>query len=298
MELRGIRGFRLSLVQVNWPQRFGVAALDDLTDVKTDMYRFLLGPLGLATEVFGAFLPGCVFTILLCLKRNWTATILSYPLLGYKTKLVVGACASYIAGQMLLSLVTLTEDLAGASHRKPKRTESAIKSTQPKSPTVLDEIRSAVSQVPEAATVIQGLLAGAVAGPVFKEESGMLEHFTAFRAGTLFYLSTGLAFFIAAAIPGDGKFQLIELGISIIFLTRGIIYSRQRRTFVAAQLGVSLHDYLARIEPGKLWAAITTVVSLMLKPSNAALTTKNREVSSVSPPTGEKEAEVGKSAAP
>jgi hypothetical protein len=40
-------------------------------DLKPDLQRTLLGPLSLATELFGALIPGSVFLILTCIKLRW-----------------------------------------------------------------------------------------------------------------------------------------------------------------------------------------------------------------------------------
>src|ERR1700722_15136085 len=87
-------------------------------ELKPDLHRTLLGPLSLATELFGALLPGCTFLILLSVKRGWMGPILLYPLLGYKTKMVIGLLASYIAGKVGLGVIGLVKEMAGWARRK------------------------------------------------------------------------------------------------------------------------------------------------------------------------------------
>jgi hypothetical protein len=45
--------------------------------LKPDLHRALLGPLSLANEIFGAFLPGCIFSALLLLKGRLVTTLLA-----------------------------------------------------------------------------------------------------------------------------------------------------------------------------------------------------------------------------
>src|SRR5947207_624533 len=102
----------------------------EIPDLKSDIHRTLLGPLSFATELFGAFLPGCALTLLVSNKRGWVSSALSYPLLGYKTKLVLAAFASYIVGKAILGSITLVQDLITFSQQQAKREKAGKAGTQ------------------------------------------------------------------------------------------------------------------------------------------------------------------------
>lgn len=113
-------------------------------ELKPDLHRTLLGPLSLATEIFGALLPGCVFVALVSIKRGWISPALSYSLLGYKTKIGLAIFASYIIGKVLLSVITLSVQLGKWMIVKLKGKPKEAAEAKPQ--TVLDYLWRLVSQ--------------------------------------------------------------------------------------------------------------------------------------------------------
>ena len=248
----------------------------EIPELKADLHRTLLGPLSLANEIFGALLPGCVFTILLSVKRGWVNRLLSYPLLGYKTKIVIALFASYIAGKVVLSVVTLIPDIRKLLQRRAKRKKA--KTAKPAQATnLLQSIGNLASSViDQSPDYFEAFLGGLVAGPALNGKFQALEHFSAYEAGTVFHLSTGLVFLLSAAIPGDGSWRVLEGLLGAILLARGIRSWYARSEFLAGFMGAMLNEYLTSLQPGQLSAKIKSIWDVLTVLSNtpASPTTK------------------------
>jgi hypothetical protein len=221
--------------------------VDIPTEVKPDLHRTLLGPLGLANDIFGALLPGCIFTILLLLKGRLATTLLSYSFLGYKTKVVCGLLASYVFGKVSLSVVTLIEELARATINK-RAIAKAKKENKGKESTALQLLARLFTEAPDQ---IRSFVIGIAGGPFMLGKSRAYEYYAAYNADSLFHLSSGLIFIVAAAIPGDGGFRWLEGAIGIILLARGLRSSWTRVSFVAGLMGMMAGDAL--LQRGLLW---------------------------------------------
>jgi len=230
----------------------------DIPDLKTDLHRVLLGPLSLATEIYGALFPGCVFTALLCVKRGWLNRVLSYPLLGYKTKIILALFASYIVGKLVLSIITLSADMSVWFRRRAKRQKEVPQQPEGTSLLVslLNHFNTLVEQSPD---VVQAFLGGIAAGPFLTGKSQGIEHYSAMEAGAIFYLSTGVVFISSAAIPGDGNWRVVEATIGVILLARGLKSWFARDEMAAGLIGAALHDYLTGLQPGQLSAGLKSV---------------------------------------
>ena len=90
----------------------------------------------------------------------------------------------------------------------------------------------------------EAFLGGLVAGPALNGKFQALEHFSAYEAGTVFHLSTGLVFLLSAAIPGDGSWRVLEGLLGAILLARGIRSWYARSEFLAGFMGAMLNEYL------------------------------------------------------
>jgi len=220
----------------------------DLPDAISDLHRALLGPLSLADEIFGALIPGCIFTGLLLFKANWAATrAMAYPLLGYKTKIACALIASYVFGKTALSVVTLAQDLLPKLKRKKPQVPTEEPPKERSALDILVRTGSALfAQAPEYWKVfLGGLATGFVKLPI-------LDHYAAERAASLFHLSTGLILALAALVPGDGTVRILEAVIGLILLTRGLVSVEKRKEELAGLAGLLAGSSFAGLQPGQL----------------------------------------------
>lgn len=248
--------------------------MDLPTDLKPDLHRTLLGPLGLANDVFGALLPGCIFTILLLLKGRLTATVLSYSFLGYKTKMVCGLLASYVFGKVSLSAVSLVEELARTTINK-RAIAKAREESKGKGATTLQLLAGLFAN---ASDQIRSSVIGIAGGPFMLGKSRAYEYYAAYNADTLFHLSSGFLLVIASAIPGDGRFRWLEAVTGLVLLARGLRSVWTRVNFMAALMGMMAGDALSGVQPDQLAKGLTTALGIFTRlgqplPSAAPVTT-------------------------
>jgi hypothetical protein len=234
------------------------------SELKSDLQRALLGPLSLATEFYGALLPGCVLLTLICIKRGWMTLVLSYPLLGYKTKVIAALVAAYVSGKVTLSLVSMLRELGTLIARKRNELKERNKPAD-KNPSVLQAVTTLISKALQSSNKATAFLAGLVGGSVLANKSQVMDHFTAYDNLIYFHVNTGLAFAICSLIPGDGNFRLLEGAAAAILLLRGITYILGAGQLTAGLLGVILNTYLADLSLEQVSAGLKTVWSLFVK---------------------------------
>jgi hypothetical protein len=226
-------------------------------DLKPDLHHTLLGPLSLADEIFGALLPGCIFSMTLLFKGRLATSLLSYPQLGYKTKIACALLASYVFGKAALSTVTLVAELWELVAEKvatPKEKES-----KSNDPTGLQFLSGIVRE----SSAVKYFLYGVVGSPLFFKKSRLYEYYVAYNAASLFYLSAGLLFLVATAIPGDGNLRLVEATAGVILLIRGLRSKSEMNDLVAALIGVMAGSTLAEFQPTQIAQGIRVVVAVL-----------------------------------
>ena len=236
-------------------------------EIKPDLHRTLLGPLSLATEMFGALLPGCVFVMLILTKRGWVSVSLSYPLLGYKTKVALALFVSYIVGKLMLSVIALIVRFVKWTKENINR-KGRKQHPEQKPQNILQLLANLASQSLETSNELRFFIGGLVAAPIVSKDSDLFQHYAAAEASSLFHLNTGLAFIVAAVIPGDGALRLLEAAAGVILLVRGIMLEIESTFLVAAMLGASLNKYLSGLEPGQLSAGLKSgwsILNVLLK---------------------------------
>src|SRR5579864_5553463 len=236
-------------------------------ELKSDLHRALLGPLSLATEFFGALLPGCVLLTLICIKRGWVTLLLSYPLLGYKTKVIVALFAAYLAGKATMSLVTQLRQLAMWIAKKRNELKERSKPAE-KNFTVLQMISDLISKAMTRSTSVASFVAGFVGAPMLTNKSQMMDVYTAHENAVYFHLNTGLVLFICSLVPGDGGFRIAEGTAGVIFLVGGIREALAGEALVAGLLGAILNSYLVDLKPEQVSAGMKsawTVFSVLSK---------------------------------
>jgi hypothetical protein len=224
-------------------------------ELKPNLHRTLLGPLSLATEIFGALLPGCVLTILVCAKRGWVTPVLSYSPLGYKTKIALAIFASYVAGKIVRSVVMLSVALCEWLAGKLKRR----KAEKPKGQQVqntLQVLAEFVSNELGASSGMRAFVGGLVGASILSSKSDLFQHYVAHEAASQFHLCTGVVFILGAAVPGDGVFRILEAIVGAVLLIYGITHLFESENMVAGMLGVTLNEYLSGLQPGQLGAGL------------------------------------------
>ena len=252
-------------------------------ELKPDLHRTLLGPLSLATEIFGALIPGCVFMILVGIKRQWATAILSYPLVGYKSKIAVALLASYILGKVVLSIVALSVELLKWFAEKLKTKEA--QKPQPAA-NQLQVLATLVSEyLGSASESFRAFIGGLVAGPILSGKFQAFEHYAAHEASTLFHLSTGLIFILCAAIPGDGNFRVIEGVAGALLLLRGVRSISQSEQIVAGFLGVALNQYLRDLQPRQVASGLKAAWAVIAQLSKTPVPTPADSPSAAPSPT-------------
>jgi hypothetical protein len=206
-------------------------------ELKSDLHRTLLGPLSLADELFGALLPGCVFSLILTLKGIPAVTkAFSYPYLGYKTKIGCGLLVSYVFGKVALSLVTMVEEF------QMKRKNSAKG-----------------KPLANVAAPLKSFLGGLVTGPVLSGKSRNFEYFFGFRMQTHSCLSMGVLLGAAAVLPGDGNLRLVEALAGTVLFLRGFMAARESENMMAGMVGMAVGESLGKMSVAQLLPWIEAV---------------------------------------
>ena len=136
--------------------------MDIPSELKPDLHKALLGPLSIAEEIYGALLPGCIFLLLLILKKNSMASrAFAYSFLGYKTKIVCGLLAAYFVGKVAMAVALLCEDAV-----RPKASPPDLK---------------LLKSLPDESLYFLG---GLVCNPLLHGKSPLFEYYAGFRAQT------------------------------------------------------------------------------------------------------------------
>lgn len=221
----------------------------------------LLGPLSLATELFGALIPGFVFLILTCVKLRWVTPILTYTLAGYVTKVVLALFASYVIGKVSLSAISLVSDLVTwlAGKLKPNKKEEPPAAN----PTALQSLFSVVSKLMRSGPWFTTFLGGLVGASILSNKSDLFHHYTASQAEESFHLNTGMLLIMASLIPGDGHFRVLEVVAGAILLADGIRQKSQDRLLMAGSYGMVLNDYLKSHSPEKVVGTLAALVKFL-----------------------------------
>jgi hypothetical protein len=231
-------------------------------ELKPDLQRTLLGPLSLATELFGALIPGSVFLIIMCVKLRWATPILTNTLVGYVTKVVLALLASYVIGKVSLSAISLVRDSVTSLAGKLKSSEE--EPPAPTNPTALQSLLIAVAKwVRNSPPWFTTFLGGLVGASILSNKSELFHHYTASQAEAAFHLNTGLLLITASLIPGDGHFRWLELGAGAILLAGGVRQTFQNRLLMAGSYGMVLNDYLKSHSPDKVVGTLVAVLKLL-----------------------------------
>jgi hypothetical protein len=247
-------------------------------ELKSDLQRTLLGPLSLATELFGALIPGSVFLILTCVKLRWVTPILTYALVGYVTKVVLTLLASYVIGKVSLSAISLVTDSVTwlAGKLKPSKVEPPAAN-----PTALQSLLGVVSKLWKSGPWFTTFLGGLVGASILSNKSDLFHHYTASQAEESFHLNTGLLLILASLIPGDGHFRWLEVVAGAILLAGGIRQTFQDRLLMAGSYGMVLNDYLKSHSPekvvGTLAALVKFLAALSKTPAGSEVPTPSEE---------------------
>jgi hypothetical protein len=232
-------------------------------ELKSDLQRTLLGPLSLAVDLYGALIPGCVFTILICIKLHLTGAALSYPLLGYKTKIALLLFVSYIVGKISLSVIGLVQWLF-------ELVPEMLKSEKPQQPKqentnqlafLISTLIKLVGDYPRVRTFFAGVIGGSILSNKFQ----VLDHYTANEAGAAFHLNTGLLLITCSLIPGDGRFRLIEIVAGLILLLYGVKARKEGGVIVSSSYGIALNNYLTSLTPEQLSSALKLGIQVVAK---------------------------------
>jgi len=253
-------------------------------ELKPDLQRTLLGPLSFATELFGALIPGSVFLIVMCVKLRWAAPILTYTLVGYVTKVVLGLLASYVIGKTSMSAISLVSDSVTslAGKLKPRKQEPLAAN-----PTYLQFLLRTVSDLSRGPWFTT-FLGGLVGASILSNKSDLFHHYTASKSEAAFHLNTGLLLITASLIPGDGHFRLLEVGAGAILLAAGLRQTSESSLLMAGSFGMVLNDYLKSHSPEKV---VGTLVALLKVTAALAKTPVGSEVPTTSSPAKDAAAE-------
>lgn len=231
-------------------------------DLKPDLQRTLLGPLSLATELFGALIPGSVFLILTCVKCRWASPILTYSLIGYGTKVVLAVLASYVIGKVSLSAIGLISDSTEWLGRKLSASEK--EEPLPANPTALQSlVRVGFSLTERAPSWFKNLLVGMAGASVLSNKSDLFHHYTASKAESSFHLNTGLLLILASLIPGDGNFRALEALSGAILLAAGIKQTFEHHLLMAGFFGTVINEYLTRQSPEKVIGTLAGILKFL-----------------------------------
>jgi hypothetical protein len=227
-------------------------------ELKPDLQRTLLGPLSLATELFGALIPGSVFLILTCVKLRWVTPILTYTLVGYVTKVVLALLASYIIGKVSLSAINLVSDSVTWLVRKLKPSKEEPPAANPTYLQFLLRTFSNLKRTPWFTNFLGGLMGASI----LSNKSDTFHHYTASKSEAAFHLNTGLLLITASLVPGDGHFRVLEVGAGAILLAGGVRQTSENSRLMAGFLGMALNDYLKSHSPEKVLGTLVTLLKV------------------------------------
>jgi len=201
----------------------------------------LLAPFFFVTEIFGVLMPGALFFVLLCAKGNpFAEAVLRTGIVGYRTKLVVCLLVSYFLGKVL----SLPESiLTNMMVRKafPKKAEEPEK----------NELRK----------ILEFFVGGAIILPLLFGRSRTIDYIAIAYTDVAFHTTSGFALLAASAIPGDGSFRYVELIVGVAMFLVGLQKAKGLALAVAAFLGMSVTDLLAKLPPSTIAAVIKAALA-------------------------------------
>jgi hypothetical protein len=235
--------------------------------LKPDVNRLLLGPLSLAADLYGAVIPGCVFLILICIKKHWVSQVLTYPLVGYKTKVVLGLLASYIVGKVFLSAFTVVVGPLGWLLRKGAarlRKRQATAAPEQPNRTRLGLLLTTLLELLEKNRRLRAFVGALVSGAVlFKFQ--LMDHYTAHKAAVTFHISTGLVLITCSFIPGDGNFRSLEFWAGLILLIAGFRATRDAQDMFPSAAGLALSSFISNLTPDQFSVVAKVVAGVVTK---------------------------------
>jgi hypothetical protein len=122
--------------------------------------------------------------------------------------------ASYVFGKVANSVFSLTDDL-GTFVAGKRTTAKGKGENKPDDPTMFQLLSKIIGES-------RPIKLFAIGFPFLLKKSRLFEYYVAHNAASLFYLSTGLLFIVAAAVPGDGNFRWAEVAFGVILLACGL----------------------------------------------------------------------------
>jgi hypothetical protein len=188
--------------------------------------QLLLSPLFLFNHILAVLLPGLLFLMLLSLKGNiLLRNLWLIQQLGYKTKVGLFLLLAYVVGSVLRAGVTVLFSL------RKKKAPPALLSFE--------------SQPPE----VQKMLGKALTDGALLSTPGLMDRLSLSHTDAGFHLGAGLAFLIAASVPGDGSLRWLELLAGTGMFWAGILKSRSYQDEVLGMVGIGWANIFARITP-------------------------------------------------
>jgi hypothetical protein len=211
--------------------------------------KLLLAPVFLLFELTASLLPGMILAVLVALKRNQEfVRAFDHMPFGYKTKIAVGLVLCFVVGRVLGIPARLLE----------KRFMGRLQESMEKNPDAPAEN-------------LKHLAVGVFFLPSLFGKSEALTYMMLIRTDCYFSLSTGCALLIAAAVPGDGIFRLVELGAGLALAWVGCVGFKQAPKALVALFGMSLAGEIEKLVPGGLLGLVPIVLPLLMgKPGPSA----------------------------
>jgi hypothetical protein len=203
--------------------------------------KILLAPVFLLFELTASLLPGMTLAVLVALKRipEFTSAFGQLPF-GYRTKICVGLLLCFVVGRVLCFPGRFLEKWF------TRRLQHDLKKN------------------PDAnAEMFKSVAVGVLFLPRLFGRSEALTYMMLVRTDCYFSLNTGLALLIAAAIPGDGIFRLIELGSGLALAWIGLVWFKQAPNAMIAFFGMSLAGEIEKLVPDGLPGLIAIVLPLL-----------------------------------
>jgi hypothetical protein len=240
------------------------------SELKPDLHRLLLGPLSLAVDLYGALIPGCLLISIVFVKKRWVSPVLTYALLGYKTKVVLMLFASFVAGKVLLSgfavFAATTSWLAGRGAARIKaRIEARSPAPKQELPnTKLGVLVTQLLNLLEAHQIIRAFVGALLTGSV-PTKFQIADQYVAHKAVVNFHLGAGSALIVSSFIPGDGNFRVLEFVAGLLLLIAGLRAARERRDFFPAAVGIALNESLSNLTPEQFSVVANRATEIITK---------------------------------
>jgi hypothetical protein len=193
--------------------------------------QLLLSPLHLFDQLLTTGIPGALFMLLLGLKGNVLIRILwDENVLGYKTKIAAFCVLAFVVGRfvklplnLLMSLRTKDDTSNLSEHLK--------------------------KQSPE----VRAMLMGMFVDGALLAMPGLVDRLSVIKANAGFYVSSGMAFLLAAAFPGDGsQARCFEALLGLALLWVGVSKAKEYSKQTLATVGVGLASVVGKMTPDQL----------------------------------------------